>query len=70
MWNTALASEVVVVSGGGASSVTLYCDVASQEVSEEESSVSGETEYSSYVYSSDVAGAVFRLCFNSVCIFS
>ena len=69
MWNTALASEVVVVSGG-ASSVTSYCDVASQEVSEEESSVSGETEYSSYVYSSEVAGAVFRLCFNSLSLFT
>ena len=70
MWSTALASEMVVVSGGGASSVISYCGVASQEVSEEESSVSGEAEYSSYVYSSEVVSAVIRLCFNSLCLFT
>ena len=53
MWTTALASEMVVVSGGGASSVISYCGVASRELSEEESSVSGEAEYSSSVYSSE-----------------
>ena len=70
MWKTALASKVVVDSGGGASSVTSYCVVAAQEVSEEESSVSGESEYSSYVYSSEVVGALFRLCFNSLYLFT
>ena len=47
-----------------------YCGVASQEVSEEESSVSGEAEYSSYVYSSEVVSAMIRLCFNSLCLFT
>ena len=65
MWNTAMAPEVVVVPGR-ASSVTSYCDVASQEVSEL-SSVSGAAEYSStYVYSSEVVHAAFSLCFNSL----
>ena len=70
MWSTALASEMVVVSGGGASSVISYCGVASRELSEEESSVSGEAEYSSSVYSSDVVSAMIRLCFNSLCLFT
>ena len=70
MWSTALASEMVVVSGGGASSVISYCGVASQEVSEEESSVPGEAEYASSVYSSEVVSAMIRLCFNSLCLFS
>ena len=64
MWNTAMAPEVVVVPGR-ASSVTSYCDVGSQEVSE--SSVSGEAEYSStYVYSSEVVHAAFSLRGNSL----
>ena len=69
MWSTALASEMVVVSGGGASSVISYCGVASRELSEEESSVSGEAEYSSFVYSFEVVSAVIRLCFSSLCLF-
>ena len=34
-----------------------------------ETSVSGEAEYSSSVYSSEVVSAVIRLCFSSLCIF-
>ena len=70
MWTTALASEMVVVSGGGASSVISYCVVPIRELSEEETSVSGEAEYSPSVYYSEVVSALIRLCFSSLCLFT
>ena len=70
MWTSTLASEMVMFSGGGASSVISYCVVPIRELSEEETSVSGEAEYSPSVYSSEVVSALIRLCFSSLCLFT
>ena len=70
MWTSTLASEMVVFSGGGASSVISYCVVPIRELSEVETSVSGEAKYSPSVYSSEVVSALIRLCYISVCLFT